>query len=115
MWNTQTLGDLVARHPKGGTFWTRSHRTVRYLRNLFLDDGGTVVSVMSDIARGRPTEVYVFVKTGEDAQVSAFSAENGLEVERLLAAPALSILPEEVREEAEEFISTPNETFVPTW
>ena len=113
MWNEQTLADLVDRKPQGGTFWTRSHRTVRYLRNLFLDD--VTISVMSDIAKGRPTDVYLFVKVGGEAAVDKFSTRDGLDVGQLLGAPALSLVPEEAKDEVEKFISTPHETHLPTW
>ncbi len=70
---------------------------------------------MTDIAKGMPTEVYVFAQTEEGAQVSTFSTESGLELEQLLNAPDLSILPEDMREEVEKFISHPHETLLPTW
>lgn len=114
MWSVAEFSSLVQRHPEGGTFWTRSHRTVRYLRNLFLPEA--TVAVLTDIARGRCPVVHLLVKTKEGCSVSAFSAENSeLAVDELLKAPGLSLLSQESQEEAKKFLSSPHETVLPTW
>ena len=103
MWTLGALDRFVKRHPEGGTFWSKSRRTVRSLRTLH-PRPGVVVAIMREKAEGARMRVYLFVKNGEQMKaIRCFSTAPNLEQDSLLKA--FSLLPPDVVEEAGKFIS----------
>lgn len=116
MWNADEFVSVLKNHPTGGTLWTRSKRTVRYLRVLVGENYR--IAVLTDHARGRNDQAGLFVEfpSGEKKVViipdiiqknptdefrSAFNWKN--------------LFGETESQKVEQFVTTPDKTLVPTW
>lgn len=120
MWTVKEFANVIARNPEGGTFWTRSHRTVRYIRVFHLNKG-TIVAIMTEIWRykrkGNNKKVELFVRTpAGDSVAEFFEAEKTLVfLGKLLSSPILEQIEEGLLQKVQEFIATPDKTHLVTW
>lgn len=119
MWNAKEFLEVLERHPEGGTLWTRSHRTVRYIRVLRLDKRN-IIAVMTEhthFQKIQEVKVELFVNTPSSIQVSVFEdpSQTPEFLQRLLKDPILNYIHHSCRLAAEEFLSSPDKTALPTW
>jgi hypothetical protein len=118
MWTTEEFAEVLKEYPDGGTLWTRSHRTVRYLRVL-RPAPKAVVAVMTEIAGGKivRSEVQLFVQTSEKTQVSEFPNPSKTPefLNSLCAASALDLLDRNLRPTVTNFLLNADETLMTTW
>ena len=118
MWNAQEFASVLERHPNGGTLWTRTHLTVRYLR-VFRRRGIVVAVLTEKWAWGDKSsnKVELFVQTPAGVKVAEFpeAKKNPEFLESLLRSPILNSLDMVLLPEIKEFISTPDDTHLATW
>lgn len=118
MWTTQEFANVLKRHPEGGTLWTGSHRTVRYIRVFRKDD--SVVAVLTEHVHWKPVDrvdVELFVKTSQGAWVSELTEASKTPefLKRILNDPILENINNDFRPAVEKFLSSPDKTYIPTW
>ena len=117
MWTAEDFGEILKERPAGGTFWTRSHRCVRYVRVL-RPGKKTIVAVMTELSRLQKPLVVLYVKTEKGACVGKFknATKDPKFLKRLLKASVLkAILDGKTREKVGKFIRTPDKSLLPTW
>lgn len=119
MWTAEEFANVLEENPKGGTFWTGSHRVVRYIR-VCRPDKNSVVAIMTQLWKWKDKhseEVELFVRTSAGDQVAEFfKAKQTPEfLESILNAPILSALDEKVIPEIKRFLSSPDDTYFYTW
>lgn len=116
MWSAEEFNQLLERKPEGGTLWTRTHRTVRYVR-IFRPDNEITVAIMTEHSKGRSPKVLLFVKTPSFAQTSELdnASRTSEFLRRILENPIFSVVHCRFHSEIKKFLSFPDKTVVPTW
>ncbi|HAO81545.1 MAG: hypothetical protein UV57_C0006G0009 [Parcubacteria group bacterium GW2011_GWD2_43_10] len=113
MWTPKVFAEVIKNHPNGGTMWTKSHETVRYLRICYLSD--TIIAIMTEHAREH-ARVQLYIDAPHKTQVNLF--ENPSKDQSFLnhlKNNIIELADNKLKSDVENFVNSPHNTYLPTW